>query len=100
LFRETINAITFQRFAAALVCGVRTQTYVMLMLQNAYLLRNVSNNSITYLATVRTYAVLSNYSLDCVPVTLRVQTVVTNTMESASRSSEVKISNNLWKRLF
>jgi len=40
------------------------------VLQNAYLLQNISNNSVICLRTVRNHIVLSNYSLDYVPVKL------------------------------
>jgi len=49
---------------------VRTQTYVITVLQNAYLLQNISNNSVICLLTVRNHMVLSNYSLVYVAVKL------------------------------
>ena len=68
----TINAITFQRFAtvAIYIYRVRTQTYVITVLQNACLLQNISNNSVVCLVAVRNHIVLSNYLLDHVLVKL------------------------------
>ena len=69
---ETIKAITFKRFAtvAIYIYRVRAQTYVITVLQNAYLLPSVSNNSVICLLTVRNHIMLSNYSLQYVPAKL------------------------------